>query len=187
MFIDLSIEVKNFNKKNVLKNGDKIPFGHLGTHFDVMNKEFPLEYIKRKGLIFDVSKIIERDIDLKDIDSSRIEKDMFIGFYTGYIEREEYGTNKYFNEHPQLSNNLIEKLISKQISIIGLDFAGLRRGKEHTPKDQYCADYGVFVVENLCNLKKILGEEKYKYFDVNVYPIKFSGLTGLPCRVVGEL
>ena len=26
---------------------------------------------------------------------------------------------------------------------IGVDFAGVRRGKEHTPMDQYCADRGV--------------------------------------------
>jgi kynurenine formamidase len=187
MLIDLSIEVTEFANKNVSKNGEMVPFGHLGTHFDVMNKEFPLEYIKRKGIIFDVSKISGRDIDLKDIDSSRIEKDMFIGFYSGFIENEGYGTVKYFSEHPQLSNNLIEELLIKKVSIIGVDFAGMRKGKEHTPKDQYCADHDVFVVENLCNLKKVLGEESYRFFDANVYPIKFSGLTGLPCRVVAEL
>lgn len=187
MLIDLSIEVTKFKNKNALENERMVSFGHLGTHFDVMDKEFPIEYVKRKGIIFDVSKIIGRDIDLEDIDISKIEGEMFIGFYTGFIEKEEYGTQKYFNEHPQLSNSLIECLVNKKISIIGVDFAGIRRGKEHTSKDQYCADSGVFVVENLCNLKKILGEEKYRYFDVNVFPIKFSGLTGLPCRVVGEL
>ena len=44
----------------------------------------------------------------------------------------------------------------EKISMIGVDFAGIRRGKEHTPKDQYCADRGVFVVENLCGLSRLL-------------------------------
>lgn len=136
------------------------------------------------GMIFNISNITGRDIETEDIDISKIKKDMFVGFYSGFIEKEGYGTKKYFNDHPQLSDRLIELLIEKEISIIGIDFAGIRRGKEHTPKDQYCADYGVFIVENLCNLKSILGDEGYKYFDANVYPVKFSGL---PCRVIGEI
>jgi hypothetical protein len=31
--------------------------GHLGTHFDVMNREFPLEYTRRNGIVFDVSDV----------------------------------------------------------------------------------------------------------------------------------
>lgn len=46
--------------------------GHLGTHFDVMDKEFPLEYIKRKGIIFDVSSVQGRDIDITDINWDKI-------------------------------------------------------------------------------------------------------------------
>lgn len=33
--------------------------GLLGTHFDVMNKEFPLEFTKRAGVVFDVSGLSE--------------------------------------------------------------------------------------------------------------------------------
>ena len=50
--------------------------GHLGTHFDVMNKEFPLEYTKRKGIIFDVSKQCDREIEVEDIAIEKVEKDM---------------------------------------------------------------------------------------------------------------
>ena len=53
--------------------------------------------------------------------------------YTGFIEEEGYGSRKYFTEHPQLSNALLEALLEKKVSIIGVDFAGVRRGKEHTP------------------------------------------------------
>lgn len=187
MLIDLSVEVTQFTRKEASDNEQKVSFGHLGTHFDVMDKEFPLSYIKREGVVFDVSGIKDRDIGLEDIDIAKAEKDMFIAFYTGLIENVGYGTKKYFTEHPQLSNELIDKLLEQEISIIGIDFAGIRRGKEHTPKDQYCADRGVFIIENLCNLKKILRNRKCNYFTANTYPINFSGMTGLPCRVVGEI
>ncbi|MFV0438845.1 MAG: cyclase family protein [Desulfopila sp.] len=187
MLIDLSVEVTKFSNKAALENERMVSFGHLGTHFDVMDKEFSLEYVQRKAILFNVARGDKEEIDVEDIDISRVEAGMFVAFYSGYIEREEYGTAKYFREHPQLSNRLIQCLLDKEISMIGVDFAGIRRGKEHTPKDQYCADHNVFVVENLCNLKAIAGDEDYRYFRINVFPIKFSGMTGLPCRVVAEV
>jgi len=77
-------------------------------------------------------------------------------------------------------------LLEKGISIIGLDFVGARREPEHTAKDQYCADRGVFIVENLRNLGAITLGKKSATCIINTYPINFSGQTGLPCRVVAE-
>lgn len=110
---------------------------------------------------------------------------MFVCFYTGFIEDEGYGTKKYFTEHPQLSNGLLEALLQKKVSIIGVDFAGVRRGKEHTPMDQYCADHGVFIIENLCNLCSVL--KNGNTFIVNTYPMNYAEMTGLPCRVVADI
>ncbi len=150
-----------------------------------MNKEFPLEYTERKGIIFDVSRVSDRDIDLCDINLNKIEKDMFVAFYSGYSEKKEYGSEGYFSEHPQLSDDLIEALLEKEISVIGIDFAGVRRGKEHTPKDQHCADRGVFIVENLYNLKELLNTEKS--FIIATYPMNCVGISGLPCRVIAKI
>ena len=187
MIVDLSITVSKSVLEKAAGNEEKVSFDHLGTHFDVMNKEFPLSYLEREGIVFDVSSIYDRDIDIEDIDISKVQKDMFVAFYSGYIETEGYGTKNYFSKHPQLSNSLIDILIDKEISIIGIDFAGIRRGKEHTLKDQACADRNVFVVENLCNFDKILAGEKSNNFTAHTYPIKFEGLTGLPCRVIGKI
>jgi kynurenine formamidase len=187
MFIDLSIEVSASSLDEALNSERMVSFGHLGTHFDVMNKQFPLENLRRPGLVFDVSGRSNRDVDLEDIDISIIEGGMFVAFYTGFVERVPYGTNEYFTTHPQLANRLIDNLLERRISIIGVDFAGVRRGQEHTPKDQYCADRGVFIVENLCNLKSLLGDGKQRLFTAHTYPIKFAGMSGLPCRVVAEI
>lgn len=163
----------------------KINSGHLGTHFDVMNKEFPLEYTKRDGIVFDVRHIEGRDIEADDIDLSLVRRGMFVAFCAGFVERVGYGTKIYCDEHPQLSDALIDALLEREISIIGLDFAGIRRDPEHPTKDQYCADHGVFVVENLCGLASLV--EHGGRFTANTYPMSYAGLTGLPCRVIAEV
>lgn len=185
MLIDITLKITPKMAKDTEEYQKFSLSGHLGTHFDVMNKEFPLEYSELRGIVFDVSDVLSRDIEVTDIDLDKIEKNMFVAFYSGYIEKEEYGSNAYFKDHPQLSDSLIDALLEKEISIIGVDFAGIRRGKEHTPKDQYCADRGVFVIENLCNLIKIL--ENGAYFTASTYPMNFDGVTGLPCRVIARI
>lgn len=182
MLIDITLKVTKKIASDPVHSKPSL-IGHLGTHFDVMNKEFPLEYTKRKGVVFDVSGVKDRDIDICDISLDNVEEDTFVAFYSGYIEKVNYGENGYFTNHPQLSYDLIEALLEKGVSIIGLDFAGIRRGKEHTPTDQYCADKGTFIIENLCNLKKLLGRD----FIANTYPMNYVGITGLPCRVIAEV
>lgn len=187
MVIDLTTVVTQEIMKYAYEvNPAKASFGHLGTHFDVMNKKFPIEFTEREGIIFDISNISDRDIEVNDIDLDLVKKDMFVAFYSGLIDRIPYGTEKYFSNHPQLSEQLIDKLLEKEVSIIGVDFAGVRRGKEHQKMDQYCADRGVFIVENLCNLKNLIDLGNKKII-INTYPINFEGMSGLPCRVVAKL
>lgn len=186
MLIDLTLKVTSEAKKDAQGNERKALSGHLGTHFDVMNKEFPLAYAKRRGIIFDVSGAGE-EIALSDVEIDRVEKDMFVLFHTGFIEDTGYGTWRYAHEHPFLSYELIDGLLEKKVSLIGIDFAGIRRGKEHTPADQRCADHGTFIIENLSNLKNLLPYKNKKGFTVYTFPVSFSGMSGLPCRVVAEI
>jgi len=185
MYIDITTKITPEMIKDAQGNEKKSLVGHMGTHFDVMDKEFPLEYLSRKAVMFDVREVKERDIELSDIPSDKIEKNMFVLFYSGFIDTEEYGSKEYFQRHPQLSDELIDFLVQKEVSIIGIDFAGVRREREHTPKDQYLADRNIFVIENLCNLGSLL-EKQYSDFKVNTYPVNYAGMTGLPCRVVAE-
>lgn len=187
MFIDLTLKITPKMISDAQGNEKKALVGHLGTHFDVMNQEFPLEYLERKGIVFDVSKISDRDICETDINLDKVEANMFVAFYSGFMESQGYGGKQYFSTHLQLSTELIHALISKNVSIIGVDFAGVRRGAEHTPMDQYCADRGVFVIENLCNLSRLLNGQKENTFIANTYPVNYSEMSGLPCRVVGKV
>ncbi|MBE6615807.1 MAG: cyclase [Ruminococcaceae bacterium] len=183
MLIDVTLEITA--KMMEGEKEAKAPLGHMGTHFDVMEMEFPLAYIRRNGIVFDVSGVQGRDIEETDIDLDSVGADMFVVFCTGYIEEVGYAQPGYFTDHPQLSDELIETLLDKGVSLIGVDFAGIRRGKEHIPKDRYCAERNVFVIENLCNLKKVLETGGKAVF--HTYPMRFAGMTGLPCRVIAEV
>lgn len=185
MIIDITLKITPGMAATAQGNDKIVLSGHLGTHFDVMNKEFPLSYMRRRGIVFDVRHITGRDIDTADVDLARVEPEMFVAFCSGYSQKEQYGTKTYFSGHPQLSDALIEALVQRRISIIGIDFSGVRRGKDHTPKDQYCADRGVFIVENLCNLQAVV--EAGGVFTANTYPMNYAEMTGLPCRVIAEV
>lgn len=186
MLIDLTIAITPEMRQDANGNEKKTLSGHLGTHFDVMDKVFPLEYAEREGLVFDVSHSTHEEVQMDDIDLTLIREGMFVAFCSKFVETEEYGTSRYFHEHPQLTHHLINALISRKVAIIGIDFAGVRRGKEHTPTDQLCADHNIFIVENLCNLSSLLKGRQYARFKAHTYPIHFLGMTGLPCRVVAE-
>lgn len=187
MLIDLTVLVTPKMVTDAKGNEKKALAGHLGTHFDVMDKEFPLEYVERPAVVFDVSSVLGRDIAASDIDMAKVKAGMFVAFYTGFIEQEGYGSSRYFKDHPQLADDLIEALLHLNVAIIAIDCAGIRRGAEHTPKDQYCADRNVFVVENICNLKALLENSSSEEFTAATYPVKYTGMTGLPCRVVAKI
>ena len=210
--VDLTWRVDLQTADKAKENLEKAKGGHLGTHFDVMsgrssechpssledgrvasdedevNKEFPLEYMERDAVVFDVAECgTERDITLDDIDINEVPEGGFVAFRTGYIEQIGYGTKEYFQHHPALSMQLIDALLDRHVAIIAVDFAGVRNGKEHTPTDQICADRGTFIVENVCNLAVVLNGNKSAHFTAGTYPVNFVGMTGLPCRVVARV
>jgi kynurenine formamidase len=190
MKIDLSISIQRELFNDLLEKSFKAKrdiIGHIGTHFDVMNKKFSLENTIRNGKLFDVRNIRDREIDTTDIDLNRIEENDFIIFYTGYLEEEPYGTEKYFTDYPVLSKDLIDNLISKKVSLIGIDTASIVKPNIHIETDQYCADNGIFIIENLDNLKLLLNEAKDESFKVYTFPINIENISGLPCRVIAEI
>lgn len=108
MLIDLRILISSPSGKTAAGNEKLAPFGHPGTHFDVMNKEFPQEFIRVAGLAFNVMGIAGRDIDIQYIDPELVEPGMFVALNTNFIVEKNYGSKEYFSEQPQLSNQLID-------------------------------------------------------------------------------
>lgn len=192
MKIDLSFKVEKTildETLGALKQGDKNieKAGHIGTHFDVMNKEFSLENIITNGKVFDISHIKTRQIEVEDLDLSTVQENDFVMFYSGILKEHKYGTKEYFSTYTELSDELINYLIDKKVSFIGVDMAGAKKPDDHLRIDQYCADRGVFIIENLNNLDLLLKETSGKSFTVYTFPVNMGGFSGLPCRVVAEL
>lgn len=129
----------------------------------------------------------DREIKADDIKMDEITEHDFIMFYTGCLKENKFGTPEYLQTRLELSNALIADLLNKKISMIGIDFPGIRKPAEHPQADQYCADHGVFVIENLANLDALLAAAEGQPFLVHTYPVNYEGLTGLPCRVVAEV
>ena len=174
------------NWKPNAKDKGLMSLGHVGTHFDIKDKTFPLDYSECRGVLFDVSNVAERDIEVADVDAEKICAGDFVLIRTGTSERYEYGTDDYATFFPQISWELIKVLVAKKVRIIGVDSRGLRKGSEHPEADKFCADNDVFVVENLVNLDKIVaaGVESFK---VHTYPLNLVGFDGIPCRVIAEV
>lgn len=186
MIIDLNTKVSRelVEPWLSLQENKHIAMGHIGTHLDTYNKsEIPLEYFKRNGKLIDIEDISEkREIEIEDLDNVEIEKGDFVIFKTGRIGK-IYGTEEYFKNHPQLSNKLIDYLIEKKVSFIGIDASGIRRGDEHTDADKLCEENQVFVIENLDNLDKINSSN----FTVYTMWLEDEEATGLKCRVICEI
>ncbi|SHK27959.1 Kynurenine formamidase [Clostridium cavendishii DSM 21758] len=192
MKIDLTLEISKEILSSSLKkaiNEDKAfgALGHIGTHFDIMDKNFPLDYINRSGKIFNVSHIRNSEISLNDINLNEIKENHFIIFYTGYLKEKGYGTTEYLNNHPELSIELIDYLIDKKVSLIGIDSPGIKKGSKHRYVDQYCADRNVFIVENINNLDLLWSNAKDNSFTMYTFPLNIKGTTGLTSRVIAEL
>ena len=185
--IDLTLELKKDNPIFGKSNAKMLSFmnaGHIGTHLDIrQQEEVPLEYMESRGCKVDVSHVSQREIGLDDLGDAVISKGDFVVFYTGFMNRTPYGKPGYFDNHPQLSHDLIDYLIEKKVSFIGIDAAGIRRGREHREADERCAEKGVFVIENLDNLAKVDGARS---FSITCLWISREGATGLPCRVVAK-
>ena len=129
---------------------------HVGTHIDVYNNStIKKEFQNVRGIVIDVRGVVE--IGVRQIEDEEIKSGDFVIFRTGYMEKYGYGAKEYFNskEAPFLKVDLIDELIKRKISFVGIDLHGVQHGKDHKKIDIYCEEKGVYVVENLVNLDKI--------------------------------
>lgn len=155
--------------------------GHIGTHLDTYEKsEIPLDYFKSEGILFDVRGSSEAD--LQEVELEMIRPGDFVIFRTGRMEKVSYSEPGYFENHPQLSHSLIEKLLEKHVHFIGVDCPGIRQHKEHEEADRLCEKCGVYVIENLKNLEHIPAQR----FTVYTMWLDDAVMTGLRCRVIVE-
>ena len=147
---------------------------HTGTHIDIPmhlvedNKtaaDFLLESFWGKGVLLDVRG--EKSIEMKPKYKEIIDEQDVVLLFTGYDIN--YFKDEYFTQHPTVSDDLAEFLLSKKIKILGMDMPA----PDYPPFTFHKAllRSGVFVLENLTNLQSLIGIGKFK---VMALPLKIN-------------
>jgi kynurenine formamidase len=172
---------------------------HTATHVDLVFAENRIEPERMigTGKLLDVTQVSGGDIRLNDIEHQacpepcpeqgrresrrvEIESGDFVFFRTGWSKF--VGTEAYY-DHPELSTEVVEWLISKQINAVGIDALGLGRDRKHGEYDRLLIKNNVFVIENLANLCAIPSKD----FKVYCFPLKIENVDAIPARVVVEI
>ena len=172
---------------------------HTATHVDLvfMEKRIGPGRMIGAGKLIDVTQdfvetssssvetlsraVSDGGIRLDDVKHQvEIESGDFVFFRTGWSEF--VGTMKYY-DHPALSLEVGQWLVSKNINAVGIDALGLGRDHKHGEYDRLLARNNIFVIENLANLSAI----PKKKFNTYCFPLKIENTDAIPARVVVEI
>ena len=148
---------------------------HAGTHLDVPLHGFdgyptvdsyPPDCFSGNGVLLDVRG--EDPFYLKEEYDLLIDEGDIVLFYTGF---DQYFGNpeKYYSEHPVISEELTGFLLKKQVKMVGSDTPSL----DHPPLPAHRAllQNGIFLLENLTNLDAL---RDVKHFEVFALPLKIA-------------
>jgi kynurenine formamidase len=144
---------------------------HAGTHIDcpmhllqgnTTIAEYPLECFAGKGYLIDARG--ESEIDYKIEYDNEIQKGDIILIFTETDKK--YGTDDYYNKHPVLTDKLADFLVSREIKMLGIDMPS--PDFPPFPVHKLLLSHGIFIIENLTNLKQLLN---VKYFEVFAQPL----------------
>ncbi|OGL31317.1 hypothetical protein A3F37_03055 [Candidatus Saccharibacteria bacterium RIFCSPHIGHO2_12_FULL_41_12] len=157
---------------------------HVGTHIDAplhmiadgkTIDKYPLDkfvgrgvYIKVENKIFDLEKLKNTDIREGDI----------VLFHTGMSDL--YGQSEYFDNSPEIPEEIAQYLLEKKISMVGMDMCSPDQPPFSTHKILLSGD--VLIIENLTNLAQL----ENKQFTVQALPLKLD-IEASPSRVIAKL
>ncbi len=153
---------------------------HSGTHVDLVFRERRIapDRMIGKGKLFDVTNVTANQIRLSDIEHQiGIQAGDFVFFRTDWSKFA--GTDQYY-QHPELSMEIVQWLVSKKVNAVGIDAQGLGRNQRHGTYDRLLAENDVFVIENLANLCAVPTKEFTVYF----FPLSIEEIDAIPARVL---
>lgn len=155
---------------------------NMGTHIDVMSNKVVLENERliAHGIKFDVSNITDRPIILEDLNLSIVKEGDFVFFQTNWDKY--FDDEEKYNNHPEISMEVMEYLVDKKVNMIGIDALGLGIGRNHGLIDVFLGKNETYAIENLTNLDKVPENN----FRVYCLPMKIEGLDAYPARILVE-
>lgn len=159
---------------------------HVGTHMDAplhmiengnYMSQMPVDQFAGPGVCIDVrgKKVIDGPMLPEKIPHGAI---MLI--YTGMEQL--YGSQEYATEYPAMSEEFARGVVSAGVKIIGFDMLNPDKSEEY-PIHKILLAKPVLIIENLANLKALVG---VKQFDVFAFPMKLHA-EAAPVRVVAQI
>lgn len=159
---------------------------HLGTHIDFpahvidggkTSSDYDLDYLSGLGQVISVDDGIN-EISKAFVQGLEVQKGEIIFFKTA--NRHISKNASIFKDYVSLSPGAAEYLVKKGVKIVGIDYISVdSMGAAALPTHNALLKGGVLIVENL-----ELREVPVGHYDVQIAPLKLSGMDGLPARVM---
>jgi len=125
--------------------------------------------------------ITKLDIISFEKKNGKIPNNVSVFFFTTW--QKNLNQSNYFTENPGLSLSAAKYLVSKKISLVGIDSPSIDLGKDELYSVHHIlSKNNILIVENLSNLNNILSTE----FNFTVLPLKIKDATGSPVRAIAS-
>ncbi len=156
------------------------PF-HRFEHGKDLN-DIPLEHFAElKGLLLHVPYTQTMAIEADVFKSSDVEGKALL-IHTGWDTH--WKTEKYFENHPFLTENAALYLKEQKVRLVGIDSHNIDDTRSNIrPVHTTLLGSGILIVEHLCNLGAIPDQD----FIFNAIPPKFKGVGTFPVRAMARL
>lgn len=93
-----------------------------------------------------------------------------------------WGTEKYFQGHPFLTRDAVERLVASHVALVGIDSLNIDDTADGSrPAHTILLDNAIPIVEHLTKLDQ-LPDQGFRFFAV---PVKVKGLGSFPVRAFG--
>jgi len=159
---------------------------HVGTHIDGpmhmtsdtrMMAELQLEMFAGKGVLIDIRG--EEQIEFHENYRKTILPESIVLFYSGLDTI--FGTPQYFNDYPDITEELARFLAEQRVKMIGLDWVS----PDHDPYPIHDILFksNILILENLTNLGQLLHEPNFEVF---AFPLKIEADSSI-VRVVAKV
>ena len=183
---------KNYAEGTSFQIGKIEMVSNTGTYIDCPFHRFengtdlndtPLErFAELKGLVLHAPFTEKTAIDEDFFKPHDIEGKAIL-VHTGWDSH--WNTEKYFSNHPYLTENAALYLREMRVRLVGIDSHNIddTDGRNSRPVHTILLGSGILIVEHLCNLAAIPDED----FIFSAIPPKFKGVGTFPVRAIARL
>ena len=190
-FLSREDSKKNYTEGTSFQIGKIEMVSNTGTYIDCPFHRFehgndlndtPLEqFAEIPGIVFRIPHTDRLDIDRDIFINSDLEGKAVL-IHTGWDEY--WNTDKYFSNHPFVTEQAAQYLKEKKVRLVGIDSHNIDDTRQNSrPVHTTLLGNNILIVEHLCNLAALPDKD----FIFNAIPPKFKGVGTFPVRAMARL